>query len=368
MKRSILALVVIVLPLLTGCASNAATAGPRDPAAAASAPAVAVVSPSAGAGGPLDAVAAALVPAIVPGGDLEAGATAGAYAVAIDGAFGRTTASGQASCSWGGDPANAAFTALAGEPTELFGEQVEVQIGAGRSPELRRADGARYIPSGGTITDPTPIGDVLVVRATSLAVDQTDPLPVGEDKASYYQALGGRSDTAGLDVAIAWRCAAPTPSPSATDTAEDPTPVCPPSSSASPGPVGPLVLATAKDQAEGVPFSADYVTCTDEGSTDGDWNVPDTALAAGGTAPLTVSLGGSGSLVSVGAFYAPATSDTTPTSTVTLTVRPGSTPDTFLIDPPPAGDWALVVSTVISDPDHGRVADATFIYRVKVSH
>jgi hypothetical protein len=365
-RRAALAIALLALPILAGCGSGATTGGPSSPGPAASSGVVGSGAPTAAASGSLEEVAAGLVPKVVPGGDLQAGASAGAYAIAIEGAAGRTTASGQAACSWDGDPPNAAFTTLAGDPTELMGEQVEVQISAGRTPELRRADGARYIPSGGSTTDPAKVGDVLVVRATQLSVDPADPIPVGEDKASYQGPLGGRADTARLDVAVAWLCEQPTASSSPTDAAAEPTPVCPPAVPGTPGPVPALVLASGTDQVDGVPFSSDYTTCTDDGSADGEWNVPDSALPVRAAAPLTISLDGTGSLFGVEAFYGPSGSNTPPADAIALTVRPGSTPDAVLVDPPPAGDWVLVVSAGIDDPDHGIVRNATYIYRIKV--
>ncbi len=366
MKRSAVALAILLLLILAGCGSGTATTRPVASAPAGSTPAAGGSGTTTGsAGGPLEDVASALVPAIVPTGDLEGGASAGAYAIALDGAFGRATASGQGACYWAGASPGATFTAMTGEPTELLGEHVDVQISAGRSPELRRADGARYIASGGTMTDPVPVGDVLVVRATQLTIDPADPVPVGEDKTSYEQPLGGRTDTATLDVAVAWRCDRPTASPTATE-AVDPTPVCPPKVAGTPGPIPTLVLTSGADQADGIPFSSDYTTCTDDGSADGEWNVPDAALSVDGKAPMTLSLDGPGALFGVGAFYAPAGSDTPPTDPITLTVRPGTSPGTYVVDPPPHGDWALVVSTGIADADHGVVRDVTYIYRVKV--
>lgn len=367
MKRSAVALFVLpILLVLAGCGSGPAASGPAASGPSVSTPAAGGPSaPTGSAGASLEDVAAGLVPAIVPTGGLEGGASAGAYAIALEGDFGRATASGQAACSWDGMPPSATFTDMAGEPTELLGEHVDVQISAGGTPELRRSDGARYIPSGGTMTDPLPVGDVLVVRATTLTVDPADPVPVGEDKTSYEQPLGGRTDTATLDVAVAWRCDQPTASPTATE-AVDPTPVCPPKAAGTPGPIPTLVLAGGGHEVDGLPFSSDYTTCTDDGSVDGDWNVPDSALSVGAKAPLTVSLDGSGELFGVGAFYAPAASDTPPTDPITLTVRPGTTPGSYAVDPPPPGDWALVVSTGIADADHGIVRDVTYIYRVKV--
>jgi hypothetical protein len=366
MKRPAIALAVLLLTILAGCGSGSAATGPGSSAPAVSTPtAGGPGAPTGTAGGSLEDVATGLVPAIVPTGDLEGGASAGAYAIALDGAFGRATASGQGACYWDGASPGATFTAMAGEPTELFGEHVDVQIGAGRSPELRRADGARYIPSGGTMTDPLSVGDVLVVRATQVTVDPADQVPVGEDKTSYYQPLGARTDTATLDVAVAWRCDQPTASPTATE-AVDPTPLCPQKVAGTPGPIPTLVLTSGSDQVDGIPFSSDYTTCTDDGSADGEWNVPDTALSVDANAPLTLSLDGSGALFGVGAFYAPAGSDTPPTDPITLTVRPGTSPGTYVVDPPPHGDWALVVSTGIADADHGIVRDVTYIYRVKV--
>ena len=126
------------------------------------------------------------------------------------------------------------------------------------------------------------------------------------------------------------------------------------------------MLTNGADQVDGVPFTSDYTTCTDDGSADGDWNVPDAALPVDGKATLTLSLDGPGALFGVGAFYAPAGSDTAPTDPITLTVRPGTSPGTYVVDPPPHGDWALVISTGIADADHGVVRDVTYIYRVKV--
>ena len=362
MRRSTVGAAILLLFVLVGCGSGAATPG-------SSAGATTGVAPASGAGAALgDALgrtAAGLVPAILPNPDLQDGASAGAYGIAIDDASGRTTAGGQASCTWDPSAASPTLTSLASDPTSLFGEQVEVQIADGHTPVLRRADGARYIPSGGSLTAPTPVGATTVVQATSLAVDAADPLPVGEDKASYYKPLGGLPAATHLDVAIAWRCDPLGGTPSPSTEAEDPTPACPPAISASPAPTVPLVLTSGSHHADGSLFTSEYVSCTDDVVGDGEWSVPDKALAVSVGSAMSLAPGGPGSLSGVTAFYAPAGSDTTPTSMETLAVQPGPTPNESSIAAPPAGDWAVVISAVINDTDHGIVRDETYVYRVK---
>jgi hypothetical protein len=366
MKRSTLGgAVILLVSVLAGCGPAAAT--PASPGVAASgvARASAGTGASGGARDALDQTAAGLVPAILPNPDLEEGASAGAYGIAIDDASGRTTAGGQASCYWDRSAAAPTLTSLASDPTTLFGEQVEVQIADGHTPVLRRADGARYIPTGGSLTAPRPVGEAIVVHGSTLAVDPADPLPVGEDKASYYQPLGGLAAATHLDVAIAWRCDPPAATPSPSAEAEDPTPACPPAVSGSPAPIAPLMLASGSHRADGSLFSSEYVSCTDDVVGDGEWSVPDKALAVAVGSPMTLTASGPGALSRVTAFYAPAGSDATPTSMETLAVQPGSTPNEATIDAPPAGDWAVVVSAVINDTDHGIVRDETYVFRVK---
>ncbi len=370
-KLGLAAAVLVVLVILAGCGSGTTTTQPAgsdgSAGTTASTPTHSSDEPTPPASGSVEEDTAALVPPIDPAHDVRAQATRGAFALIVIGEFGRAEATGQAECMWGRDVSPAAFQSLDTTPVTLLGEQVVLNVD--HTPTLNRSEAARYIPKGGLSWDPTPIGDAVVARSTDLEVDTGAAVPGGADPSTYTANLGGRADTASLDVTVAWRCEQPSGSANETAAAatEAPTPVCPPRLPGSPPPVGALVLDSGTAQVDGVKFSSDFVTCTDDGAADGDWAVPDSALAVSGSAPMTLSLGGPGSMFDVTAFYAPASTDTTPTNMLTLGVHPGPSTNSYLVDLPPAGDWALVVNTGIADADHGRVENATFIYRVQVA-
>ena len=373
MSRVPIALVALVVLSLfvTGCGPSGAASGPTGssgPAVSSRPAAAASAGPTSAASQAPEEEAAALVPAIDPSRAVRPEASRGAFAVIVLGAFGQVQAKGQAECFWDRELSPPTFRRLETAPITLMGEQVVIDVDHG--PILNRGAAARYIPTGGLSWDPTPVGDAVVARSTDLEVDTGAALPEGADPSAYGAPLSGRADTASLDVTVAWRCEPGTSGPNASvpaASAEEPTPVCPPKVQATPPvPVGPLVLRGSSEQAAGVAFSSSWVTCDDSGAADGDWAVPDSPLAVGRGTPMILSLDGPGVLFDVAAFYAPAGAATTPTNMLTLTVRPGPTPNTFAIDPPPAGDWALVVSSGIADADHGQVTNATFIYRVKV--
>ena len=371
MRRTPIALVVIlgVGLLLARCSSSEASipAGSARPAGSGLAVVPSSGGPTAAASQSPEEMTAALVPTIDASRTVPPGASRGAFAVLLLGGSGPVQATGQAQCFWDRDLSPPTFSKLETSPVGLLGEQVVVDVD--HEPILNRAKAARYIPTGGLSWAPTPLGDAVVARSTDLEVDTGAAVPDGADPSAFGAPLGGRSDTTSLDVTVAWRCEQPAAAANASApaaSAEDPTPVCPAAVPGTAIPVGPLLLHSGGEQVAGVPFSSSWATCDDSGADDGDWDVPDTPLAATRATPLGLSFDGPGTLFDVTAFYAPASAATTPTNMLTLAVHPGASPNAYQVDPPPPGDWALVVSTGIADAEHGQVSNATFIYRVKV--
>jgi hypothetical protein len=285
----------------------------------------------------------------------------GAYAALVTGAFGQLTIRGQGECWWDRGAAPISLRTFYGAPVELLGEHVSVAVTLNVS--LTRENRASYQgAAGGSVTDPEPVGDAVVLRATGIRVDTSSSPPPGTDAATYFSTIAGRTDTETLDILVAWRCdpAGPDPTPQPTAT-PFPTPACPPAVKALPGPIVPL-LGRGPAAARGTLGTATVYSCSGIVSADAGWIEPPVGVRLRGSEPLTLRVDGDAVLFDASAQYAAAGTDGA--RGFPLASRQAASSDVYEIDAPPPGDWVLAAIIGVNDLRHGQVTHAAYYFRV----
>lgn len=366
MRRLAVAALLLALPV-AACASNgdgspsqaAATSASPSPIASASriptpAPSIVLVSP-------------APVPTIDEAYPLSGfGTSHGAYSAIVFGDFGRQTLNGQGQCFWDRSGPTPSFQAIEGSWSTLLGEEVLLVVND--SPRFIRDGTAPYQGAAGrTFADPVAYGGTTVLRVTGLRVDPDYAEPSGADPSAYHSNLGGRADTAALDLVVAYRCDPPGPLP--TPVPPMPTPACPPAEAPAGSfpPLPTVALGRGSIVAVGIAGSVSLTTCSGSGNDDTPWLVPELGARLTGPSSLTLSIRGTETLFEANvARYAAAAQGNGLLVLTPLGLRPGTTPGTFLIDAPPPGDWSVSVSVGINDVAHGAVWQGPFYFRITI--
>jgi hypothetical protein len=292
------------------------------------------------------------------------GTSHGAYSAIVLGDFGRQTFNGQGHCFWDRSGPTPSFQGIEGSWNTLLGEEVLLVVN--ETAKFIRDGAAPYQgAAGGTSEDPVAYAGTTVLRVTGLRVDPDSAEPSGADPSAYHASLGGRADTAALDLVVAYRCdppgLLPTPVPPV------PTPACPPADSPT-GSFPPLPIVTlgrGSIVAVGDAGSVSLTTCSGSGVDDSPWLVPELGARLTRRAPLTLAIRGPETLFEAKvARYAAAAQGNGPLVLTPLGLRPGTTAGTFLIDAPPPGDWSVSVSVGINDVAHGAVWQSPFYFRI----
>jgi hypothetical protein len=268
------------------------------------------------------------------------------------------TLSGKGQCLWEDRPIT--FTS---DTVQLLGE--DVQLVAEERVFIARGDSrAGYTAADtGSSIGPGSFQDAITVQSTGLHVrvdspDDAEPSP-------FYETLGGRSDTAVLDVTIAWRCLAPGTGPSPIPTPRitpQPTPVCPTPRGATQA--WSVLLGRGSTTTKGVAGTGSFVTCTRSGDVDAFFTDPPTGVTLGAAGRLSLTGDGPIEIFDIeGAGYSPwGTEGADPRDLGTYQPSPG----VFEVDAPPAGDWTVTVYLGINELQGGIVRNNVWYFRVTV--